>query len=101
MNTTPEDLSERWSIIIAQEKITMKATAQRLKRSGVLPLSGIYGAERMVVVKQLDCIMATDKMHTKNKSIGIRLIHKRLWGTRAADLRRRQGTSVTKDRIPN
>ena len=68
-NTTPEDFSERWSISVAQEKLTLKATTQRLKQSAVIPLSRKYRADRMFGVKLLDCIMATDTMHAKNKSI--------------------------------
>ena len=46
-NTTSEDLSERWSISVAQTKLTLKATAQRLKRVLVMPLIGRYRADRM------------------------------------------------------
>ena len=31
LNTTAEGFSERWSINVAQEKLTLKATIQRLK----------------------------------------------------------------------
>ena len=68
-NTTPEDLSERWSTIVAQAKLTLKATTQRLKRLAVMPLSRRYTVDRIFGVKRLDCIMATYMMHTKNKSI--------------------------------
>ena len=66
-NNTSEDLSERWIIIIAQEKLTLKATTQRLKQSEVMPLSRRYRADRMFGVKRLDCIMATDMMHAKEQ----------------------------------
>ena len=68
-NTTPEDLSERWSISVAQAKLTLAATTQRLKRSAVMPLSRRYRADRMFGVKRLDCIMSTDTMHAKNTSV--------------------------------
>ena len=38
-NTTAEDLSERWSISVAQAALTLKATTHRLKRSALMPLS--------------------------------------------------------------
>ena len=68
-NTTPEDLSERWSISVAQAKLTLDATTQRLKRSALMPLARRYRADRMFEVKRLDCIVSTDTMHAKNKSI--------------------------------
>lgn len=68
-NTTPEDLSERWSISVAQAKLTLDATTQRLKRSALMPLARRYRADRMFDVKRLDCVVSTDTMHAKNKSI--------------------------------
>ena len=68
-NTTPEDLSERWSISVAQAKLTLEATTQRLKRSAVMPLARRYRADRMFGVKRLDCVLSTNTMHAKNKSV--------------------------------
>ena len=65
LDTTPEDLSERWSISVAQAKSTLKATTQRLKQLLVMQLSRRYRADRMFGVKLLDCIMDTDTMHAK------------------------------------
>ena len=68
-NTTPEDLSERWSISVTQAKLTLDATTQRLKQSALMPLARRYRADRMFQVKRLDCVVSTDTMHAKNKSI--------------------------------
>ena len=67
LNTTLEDLSEIWSINLAQAKLTLKASTQRLKRSAVMPLRRRHRKDRMFGVKQLDCIMATDKMYAKEQ----------------------------------
>ena len=66
-NTTPEDLSERWSISIAQAKLTLKATTQRLKISAVMPLIRRYRVDRMFGVRRLYFIMATYTMHAKEQ----------------------------------
>ena len=50
-NTTPEDLSERWIISVAQAKLTLKATTQCIKISLVTPLSRRYRGYRMFGVK--------------------------------------------------
>ena len=50
-NTTAEDLSKRWSISVAQEALTLKATTQRLKCSALMPLSRRYRADRIFGVK--------------------------------------------------
>ena len=68
-NTTAEDLSERWSISVAQATLTLKATTQRLKRSALMPLSRRYRADRMFGVKRLNCMMATDTLDAGVKSI--------------------------------
>ena len=60
-------MSEIWSISVAQAKLTLKATTQRLKRSALMPLSRRYRADRMFGVKQLDFIMDTDMMHVKEQ----------------------------------
>ena len=36
--TTPEDLSERWGLSLAQATLTLKATTQKLVMSVVMPL---------------------------------------------------------------
>jgi hypothetical protein len=46
-SVTPEDLSERWQIGIAQARETLKRTTQRLKRSAVMPLARRYRADKM------------------------------------------------------
>ena len=68
-NTTAEDLSERWSISVAQAALTLKATTQRLKHSSLMPLSRRYRADRMFGVKRLNCMMATNTLDARVKSI--------------------------------
>jgi hypothetical protein len=50
---TPEILSERWSIGLAQAKQTIKVTTQRGVRSAILPLSRRYRTDRMYSQKRL------------------------------------------------
>ena len=121
-------MSERWSISVAQAKLTLKDTTQRLKQSAVMPFRRRYIEDRMFGVKQLDCIMATDTMHAKNKIIQRELycqvfinmeffvkaypiqknsdchealdgIDQILWSTRYPVLRWCQGTIGIEDRI--
>ena len=54
-NTTAEDLSERWSISVAQAALNLKATTQRMKRSDLMPLSRRYRAYRMFGVSHATC----------------------------------------------
>ena len=68
-NTTAEDLSKRWSISIAQVALTLKATTQRLKRSALMPLSRRYRTDRMFGGKRLNCMMATNTLDSRVKSI--------------------------------
>ena len=68
-NTTSEDLSERWSISVAQVALTLKATTQRLRRSALMPLRRRYRAYRMFGVKRLNCMMETDTLDARVKSI--------------------------------
>ena len=68
-NTTAEDLSKRWSISVAQAALTLKSTNQILKRSALMPLSRRYRADRMFGVKKLNCMMATDTLDARVKSI--------------------------------
>ena len=66
-NNTLEYLSERWSISVAQAKLTLEATTQRPRRLEVIPLSRRYRDDRIFGVKRLDCIMATDTMQAKEQ----------------------------------
>ena len=68
-NTTAEDLSERWSISVAQAALTLKATTQRLNRSALMQLSRRYRADKMFGVKRLNCMMATYTLDARVKSI--------------------------------
>ena len=45
-STTPEDLSERCGLSLAQAALTLKATTQRLTRSALMPLAQRYRADR-------------------------------------------------------
>ena len=49
-DTTPEDLSQRWHISIAQAIKTLKHTTQKFLRSAILPLSRRYRADRDVIM---------------------------------------------------
>ena len=60
-------MSEIWIISVAQAKLTMKDTTQRLKLSAVMPLSRRYRSDRMFGVKIWDCIIDTDTMHSKEQ----------------------------------
>ena len=60
-------MSETWSIIVAQEKLTLKDTTQSPKHLAVMPLSCRYRADRMFGVKQFDCIRDTYMMHAKEQ----------------------------------
>ena len=44
-STTPEDLSERWGLSLAQAALTLKASTQRLTRSALMPLARQYRAD--------------------------------------------------------
>ena len=50
---TPEQLSERWNIGLAQAKQTIKVTTQRGVRSAILPLSRRYRTDRMYNQRKL------------------------------------------------
>ena len=60
--TTPEDLSKRWGLSLAQAALTLKATTQRLTRSALMPLARRYRADRMFDVRQIHGTMSTDTM---------------------------------------
>jgi hypothetical protein len=68
-SVTPEDLSERWQIGLAQATETLKRTTQRLKRSAVMPLARRYRADRMFERKRLRGMWASDTMDGRVKSL--------------------------------
>jgi len=68
-NTTPEDLSERWGISVAQAALTLKATTRRLVRSALMPLARRYRVDRIFDVPRLRTTIATDTMDARSTSI--------------------------------
>jgi hypothetical protein len=68
-STTPEDLSERWGLSLAQATLTLKATTQKLVRSALMPLARRYWADRMFDVPRVHGMMSTDTMDARCKSI--------------------------------
>ena len=68
-DTTPEDLSQRWHISIAQAIKTLKNTTQKFLRSAILPLSRRYRADRMFDRKTLVGRWSTDTMDGRCKSL--------------------------------
>ena len=64
-----EDLSERWSIGLAQARETIKATTQNCKRSAELPLSRRYRADRVFEKPLLRGDFYTDTMDGRCKSL--------------------------------
>jgi hypothetical protein len=67
--TTPEDLSERWGLSIAQAILTLKATTRRLIRSALMPLARRYRVDRMFTTNRLEGTFATDTMDLRCNSI--------------------------------
>jgi hypothetical protein len=67
--TTPEELSERWGLSIAQAALTLKATTRRLVRSALMPLARRYRVDRMFEPNRLSGIFATDTMDMRCNSI--------------------------------
>ena len=59
-DVSPQDLSERWGISLAQATITLKKTTQRFLRSAVLPLSRRYRTDRVFTRKTLRGDWSTD-----------------------------------------
>jgi hypothetical protein len=57
--TTPEELSERWGLSIAQAKLTLKATTRNLVRSALMPLARRYRVDRMFQPNRIEGIFAT------------------------------------------
>jgi hypothetical protein len=68
-NTTPETLSERWGLSVAQAALTLRATTRRLIRSALMPLARRYRTDRMFDVNRLEGTFATDTMDMRCKSI--------------------------------
>ena len=68
-DVSPEDLSDRWHISIAQAIDTLKNTTQRFLRSATLPLSRRYRADRVFDRKTLSGTWSTDTMDGRSKSI--------------------------------
>ena len=66
---TPEDLSERWCISVAQATLTLKATTRKLVRSALMPLARRYRVDRMFEVNRIRGKMATDTMDARCNSI--------------------------------
>jgi hypothetical protein len=67
--TTPEELSERWGLSVAQAALTLKATTRRLIRSALMPLARRYRVDRMFEPNRLSGIFATDTMDMRCNSI--------------------------------
>ena len=68
-NMTPEDLSERWGISVAQAALTLKATTRRLLRSAVMPIARRYRVDRMFGIRRLNCPISSDTMDARCRSI--------------------------------
>ena len=68
-SVTPEDLSERWCISVAQAELTLKATTRRLLRSAIMPIARRYRVDRMFGVRRLNCLVSTDTMDMRCRSI--------------------------------
>ena len=64
-STTPEDLSKRWGLSLAQATLTLKSTTQKLVRSAVMPLARRYRADHMFDVRRVHGMMSTDTMDTQ------------------------------------
>jgi hypothetical protein len=68
-NTTPEDLSERWGLSVAQAALTLKATTRCLLRSALMPLARRHRADRMFKANRLQGTWATDAMDMRCTSV--------------------------------
>ena len=60
---TPEDISNRWFIGLAQANKTIKHTTQRILWSAILPLARRYKVDRMYERPWLKCTIYTDAMN--------------------------------------
>jgi hypothetical protein len=67
--TSPEQLSERWGLSIAQAALTLKATTRQLVQSALMPLARRYRTDRMFAPNRLEGTFATDTMDLRCKSI--------------------------------
>jgi hypothetical protein len=67
--TTPEELSERWGLSVAQAALTLKSTTRRLIRSALMPLARRYRVDRMFEPNRLAGTFATDTMDMRCNSI--------------------------------
>ena len=67
--TTPEDLSERWGLSVAQAALTLKATTRNLIRSALMPLARRYRVDRMYQTPRLEGTWATNTMDMRITSI--------------------------------
>ena len=61
-DVTPEDLSERWSIGLGQERETLKRTTQQIVRSVTMPLARRYWADHMYEKQRLQGEWFTDTL---------------------------------------
>ena len=67
---TPEDISNRWYIGLAQASKTIKHTTQRILRSAILlPLARRYKVDRMYERPRLKCTIYTNVMNGRHKSL--------------------------------
>ena len=66
---TPEDISNRWFIGLAQANKTIKHTTQCILRSAILPLAHRYKVDRMYECPWLKCTIYTDAMNGCHKSL--------------------------------
>ena len=68
-NVSAADISERWFIGLQQAANTIKATAQRLLRSAILPLARRYRADRMYERPQFRGVIYTDTLNGRVTSL--------------------------------
>ena len=68
-DVSPQHLSERWGIGLAQAAMTLKKTTQRFLRSAILPLARRYRTDRVFTRKTLAGVWATDTMDGRCKSL--------------------------------
>ena len=68
-STTPEYLSKRWRLSLAQATLTLKATTHKLVRSAVMPLARRYRSDRMFYVRRVHGMMSTYTMDARCNSI--------------------------------
>jgi hypothetical protein len=67
--TTPEELSERWGLSIAQAALTLKSATRRLVRSALMPLARRHRVDRMFEPNRLSGTFATDTMDMRCNSM--------------------------------